>query len=135
MAKYIDGIFNYCDRWCERCPFTSRCRNFTMDRAMERHVKRKDKDNEAFWQAMDKACGDALDDVKRQAESLAKSETPADQDDDDDDEPEEKATFGRKMSEQDAAVRAHPLARLAEQYLWTAHRWLERRRDRVPEEI
>lgn len=25
---YIDGIFNYCDRWCERCKFTSKCRNY-----------------------------------------------------------------------------------------------------------
>lgn len=23
---FIDGIFNYCDRWCERCGFTDRCR-------------------------------------------------------------------------------------------------------------
>jgi hypothetical protein len=27
---YIDGIFNYCDRWCERCSFTSECRNYAM---------------------------------------------------------------------------------------------------------
>jgi hypothetical protein len=25
---FIVGIFNYCDRWCERCPLTSRCRVF-----------------------------------------------------------------------------------------------------------
>jgi hypothetical protein len=25
---FIVGIFNYCDRWCETCPFTSRCRLF-----------------------------------------------------------------------------------------------------------
>jgi hypothetical protein len=25
---FIVGIFNYCDRWCERCEFTSRCRVF-----------------------------------------------------------------------------------------------------------
>jgi hypothetical protein len=25
---FIVGIFNYCDRWCERCPFTPRCRVF-----------------------------------------------------------------------------------------------------------
>ena len=25
---FIVGIFNYCDRWCERCPLTSRCRLF-----------------------------------------------------------------------------------------------------------
>jgi hypothetical protein len=25
---FIIGIFNYCDRWCETCAFTSRCRLF-----------------------------------------------------------------------------------------------------------
>ena len=25
---FIVGIFNYCDRWCERCPLTNRCRMF-----------------------------------------------------------------------------------------------------------
>jgi hypothetical protein len=25
---FIVGVFNYCDRWCERCPLTSRCRLF-----------------------------------------------------------------------------------------------------------
>jgi hypothetical protein len=23
--RFISGIYNYCDRWCERCPFTARC--------------------------------------------------------------------------------------------------------------
>jgi hypothetical protein len=23
--NYIEGIYNYCDRWCERCPMTHRC--------------------------------------------------------------------------------------------------------------
>ena len=26
--NFISGIHNYCDRWCERCPFTARCMNF-----------------------------------------------------------------------------------------------------------
>lgn len=26
--KYISGIFNYCDSWCERCRFTHRCRSY-----------------------------------------------------------------------------------------------------------
>jgi hypothetical protein len=25
---FIVGIFNYCDRWCDTCPFTPRCRVF-----------------------------------------------------------------------------------------------------------
>jgi len=24
----IEGIYNYCDRWCERCTFTARCLNY-----------------------------------------------------------------------------------------------------------
>lgn len=27
----IPGIYNYCDRWCERCEFTARCRVFAME--------------------------------------------------------------------------------------------------------
>lgn len=28
---FISGVFNYCDRWCGRCAFTSRCMLFSMD--------------------------------------------------------------------------------------------------------
>ncbi|MCE5346723.1 MAG: hypothetical protein LLG13_10615 [Bacteroidales bacterium] len=27
-GNFIEGIYNYCDRWCEHCSFTSRCLNF-----------------------------------------------------------------------------------------------------------
>ena len=29
-SQYIEGIYNYCDRWCERCPMTSRCLNYAI---------------------------------------------------------------------------------------------------------
>ena len=29
--KKIPGIYNYCDRWCERCRFTSRCFTYAPD--------------------------------------------------------------------------------------------------------
>jgi len=28
---FIPGVYNYCDRWCERCPFASRCRVYAME--------------------------------------------------------------------------------------------------------
>jgi len=28
---FIPSIHNYCDRWCERCPFTSRCRAYALE--------------------------------------------------------------------------------------------------------
>lgn len=27
----VPGIYNYCDRWCERCPLTKRCLTFKME--------------------------------------------------------------------------------------------------------
>ena len=32
---FISGIYNYCDRWCERCEFTSRCRVYADERESE----------------------------------------------------------------------------------------------------
>ena len=32
--NYISGIYNYCDRWCERCDFTARCRTYSMGREL-----------------------------------------------------------------------------------------------------
>ena len=29
--NFISGIYNFCDRWCERCQFTDRCRLFSME--------------------------------------------------------------------------------------------------------
>ena len=26
--RFIPGIYNYCDRWCERCPISHRCLNY-----------------------------------------------------------------------------------------------------------
>jgi len=40
-GRFVDGIFNYCDRWCERCPFTDRCRlYFDLRREDEEHPQR-----------------------------------------------------------------------------------------------
>ena len=36
--RFISGVYNYCDRWCEKCRFSDRCRVYDSERAMmERH--------------------------------------------------------------------------------------------------
>jgi len=42
----IEGIYNYCDRWCEKCMFTTKCLNFKIQDAAEFE---KDIDNAGFW--------------------------------------------------------------------------------------
>ena len=130
MGKYIEGIFNYCDRWCERCPFTSRCRSFSMGQAMERHIKRRDAENARFWEALDKACGDALEDVKTQADSLAPQQ-PSESED----EKQEKVGFEQYIKQRDKAVRGHPLSKLSDEYLKACHKWLRTQGEDVPEPI
>jgi hypothetical protein len=39
--RFISGIFNYCDRWCERCRFGDRCRvHYEEQKRLERHLLR-----------------------------------------------------------------------------------------------
>ena len=38
----ISGVYNYCFRWCERCPFTDRCGNYQLlDELDEEHHKKE----------------------------------------------------------------------------------------------
>jgi hypothetical protein len=43
----IAGIHNYCDRWCERCSFGSRCAVYESENATS--GDEKDRTNKAFW--------------------------------------------------------------------------------------
>ncbi len=46
----IEGIFNYCDRWCERCPLTMRCAVFaTETELMAQKSNSSDSENIEFW--------------------------------------------------------------------------------------
>ncbi|MDJ0531186.1 MAG: hypothetical protein QNJ70_01610 [Xenococcaceae cyanobacterium MO_207.B15] len=47
--KYIPGIYNYCDRWCERCQFTSRCLNHSLEEDQNCQLEEIDEANERFW--------------------------------------------------------------------------------------
>jgi hypothetical protein len=51
MEKHIPGIFNYCDRWCERCAFTSKCGSFAMDERLKEDGNANDRVNQqTFWE-------------------------------------------------------------------------------------
>lgn len=46
---YISGIYNYCDQWCERCPFTERCGNFALGREASPGDAGRDSCNDESW--------------------------------------------------------------------------------------
>jgi hypothetical protein len=45
----ISGVYNYCDRWCERCPLTSRCLVYATEQEDNDSPQTRDLHNEAFW--------------------------------------------------------------------------------------
>jgi hypothetical protein len=49
----ISGIYNYCDRWCERCPLSSRCLIYASEQEDEGNSpESRDIQNEAFWRKL-----------------------------------------------------------------------------------
>ena len=48
----ISGIYNYCDRWCERCPLTSRCLVYATEQEDDNSPENRDLRNEAFWRKL-----------------------------------------------------------------------------------
>lgn len=67
--KYIPGIYNYCDRWCERCAFTDRCRVFASDPANIEGLP-DNPDSPEFWDQLRNHFQDALDLLQNIADKL-----------------------------------------------------------------
>jgi len=63
---HISGIYNYCDRWCERCPLTSRCLVYATE--TEEPAESNDIRNEMFWRQI----GHALAEVRELIPEWAK---------------------------------------------------------------
>ena len=51
--QFISGVYNYCDRWCERCPLTSRCFVYATEPQEDvREPASRDITNRAFWERL-----------------------------------------------------------------------------------
>lgn len=49
MNNYIRGIYNYCDHWCEKCAFTSRCCSFAFEKKLTEATSDKNVDKDTIW--------------------------------------------------------------------------------------
>ena len=62
--KHIPGIYNYCDRWCERCQFTSRCLSHSLEEDQNCRLEEIDQVNEKFWSSIENSFELALSLIK-----------------------------------------------------------------------
>jgi hypothetical protein len=110
----ISGVYNYCDRWCERCPLTSRCLVYATEQEDNDIFENRDMRNEAFWQKLGKIFLDTREMITEWARNAgddltgltARSE-------------EEAANHKRKRQ----LVDNHPLTKAGKKYANAASDW------------
>jgi len=68
--RFIAGIYNYCDRWCERCIFTSRCMNYALGEEEFGDPESRDINNMAFWNKLGEILSTTLEMVKEKAQEM-----------------------------------------------------------------
>ena len=66
--KKIPLIYNYCDRWCERCPFKQRCAVYESESKLTEEAK--DISNQAYWDHVGLNLKKSLDLLHKTAEKL-----------------------------------------------------------------
>ena len=73
---FIPGIYNYCDRWCERCEFSHRCYNFAVnERYFGDDPEARDMSNQKFWDTLERIYADAKKTLDKSLKKLAGTAT------------------------------------------------------------
>ena len=111
--KFIPGIYNYCDRWCERCEFTNRCRLFFDEQKQLQESEGKDN----FFEIISKNFEKTFELLHKIAEEKGI--------DLDNIEVDEEAFQNEQEKYKNA--RQHPLVLLAKTYTEQVDQWLEER--------
>lgn len=84
MHENISGIYNYCDRWCERCSYTNKCLLFKQE--AEREIKHILKDeSESDSEQYSKPLADEMEDAEKLFGPKSDTEDFLDSLDDDED--------------------------------------------------
>jgi hypothetical protein len=104
--QFIPGVYNYCDRWCERCTLTSRCRSYDGESRLS--PQQLDSSNKAFWDVISSNFKDAINMIQKEAERLGIDLTAITK--------EEKQASEQRSSFISAAAKNHLLGQLCKQY-------------------
>lgn len=125
----IPGIHNYCDRWCERCIFTSRCgvteigKEIEAEIEIQKQIEKSQEENKEFWKQINDAIeniADLIDDTDDEVVEPLKFDYF---DDDDNDEMEEHKNHRKKASQQEISI-------VSLNYEKSVDKWFEQVKDR-----
>ena len=112
--RHIPGIFNYCDRWCERCPMTSRCSVFAITQEHCPDGGERDADNARFWEKMSEVFQGTLEMIREDAERQNISLDSSDLE-----------KFAAEHRNRQSAVKKHACPRAAKRYASMVDAWFD----------
>jgi hypothetical protein len=72
-GRFIPGIYNYCDRWCERCTLSHKCLTYAHEQEIKEECndpETNDIDNEKFWEQIRLSFEVTLDMISEDAGKL-----------------------------------------------------------------
>ena len=131
-GDFIPGIYNYCDRWCERCIYTDRCMNFEMGKEIEREIdenKKRQKsmeENKEFWDQVNKTVEEAAELIDEEMPLEKNNLFSWSNDSDFDEEVEEAMKEHEKIREK---AKNHKLSKVSLKYEKAVHKWFEDRKE------
>ena len=114
--RFISGIYNYCDRWCERCPLTSRCLNFSISQEDSSDPEAEDIRNKAFWNKLSETLAESLELLKEGAKKWGIDLETLDSTED-----------IENLKAKDRAAENHLLSRAAKRYVEIVEDWFKER--------
>ncbi len=110
--RFIPGMYNYCDRWCERCPQTSHCLNFSISEEEFSDPEAQDIRNKAFWNTLSGILGETLELLRESAKRWGIDlEMLGSMDD------------SENLKAKDVAAESHLLSRAARRYAELVEDW------------
>ena len=112
--KFIPGIYNYCDRWCERCFLTSRCMTYAIDTEDNKDPSARDLNNKAFWERLHAIFRQTAEMLNELASEMGVDLTPFDRE-----------SLSESMSYKIDEADNHELIRASHQYIQMADKWFE----------
>lgn len=117
---FIEGIYNYCDRWCKRCTHTSNCMVFAQEQKRFDDPEKQDINNEEFWEEIASSFQLAFELLEDAAEDMGIDLDDIDLDDIDLDESAEYRENRREKAEN------HPLSVITKKYGQEVNKWFEK---------
>ncbi len=112
--RFIAGIYNYCDRWCERCPQTGRCLNFSLSEEKFSDPETQDIRNEAFWRKLSDVFKETLELLEETGKEWGIDLKSLDLE-----------SAGDTAAAKTEAARSHVVSRAADNYSKLADKWFK----------